>query len=306
MSKKRLDRTVIEGGRGRGNKNDRYQSNAEVRQSERDFLKAVTIDPLLADEEDIDTRTKISKEFRDKLNPMHKWLASKVDQPWSDVRAEVFAKFDTRTIAGSHITFDHLLSEVIETISGFDDRGYMYNPNIVMEKKTDTKSFYNPKYYVDENDILRKTTGERYKWWKDNFYPTIEDWKVAEKFLDGRMVKDKGGVLFWVLSTKDVWRCSWFEPPFFSENDGGFNHQRKLQYFVGKLGNYKYKTSRTYPGFSKTTITTEHKTSGSYWDLVPNPYSYKQRGQLSAEDAKTFRAFKGKIKQDILAYSKGR
>lgn len=306
MSKKNIARSALEGGRAGHNKSDRYQSNAEVRQSERDFLKAVTIDPSLADEEDIDTRTHVYKAFTDKLSPMHKWLAAQVDRPWSDVRKEVFEKFDIRTTSGRHITFDHLLNEVIETISGFDDRGYMYNPNIVMEQKTENKSFYNPKYFVDENDILRKTTGERYKWWKDNFYPTVEDWKAAEKWLDGRMVKEKGGVLFWVLSTKDVWKCSWFEPPFFSENDGAFNHQRKLQYFVGKLGNHKYSISKTYPGLPTTTITTEHKTSGSYWDVVAVPYSFKQRGELNKEDAKTFRSFKEKIKQNILAYSKGR
>ena len=302
MSKKRLDRTVIEGGRGQGNKNDRYQSNSEVRQSERDFLKAVTIDPSIADDQDIDTRTRVGKEFRDKLSPMYKWLATKVDLPWSDVRKEVFEKFDTKTIAGSHITFDHLLSSVVETISGFDKRGEMINPNILLsEKKDKTFSFYRHRFYVDENDILRKAEGESYKTWAKNYYATKEDYLTAEQWLNSRasckMVMEKGGKLFWLYPSQDVWRCSWFEPPSFKEFPP--KDPIKLQYFVQQTGNHKKKIVSEFGTY-------EIGTSGDYWMVIDQPYGYKQRGEMHEKDAKMFRSFKETIRKDILVYSKGR
>src|SRR5580692_493657 len=123
MSSKRLSKTVIEGGRHGYNKWERRHSHAEVRAGERDYLKQVITDPELADDIDIEAVRPVMKEFTDKLAPMYRWLDTQIGRPWSEVRSEIFTTFDTRTTAGRHITFDHLLSSVVETNSGFDKFG---------------------------------------------------------------------------------------------------------------------------------------------------------------------------------------
>ena len=73
MSTKRMSKTVIEGGRGTRNKFERYQSNAEVRAAQRDYLKEVMADPEFAYEDEIPERQTVYKDFRDKLRPHHRW-----------------------------------------------------------------------------------------------------------------------------------------------------------------------------------------------------------------------------------------
>jgi hypothetical protein len=57
-------------------------------------------------------RTKVYQGFDDKLGPAYRWLEAQSGRPWNKVRSELFARFDTRTTAGRHIVFDHLLRSV--------------------------------------------------------------------------------------------------------------------------------------------------------------------------------------------------
>ncbi|HEX6767239.1 MAG TPA: hypothetical protein VF103_17195 [Polyangiaceae bacterium] len=113
MSTKNLSRTVIEGGRRHGNRAMRRHSNASDRVWERmtsqKLLTAIELDDV-----SYRPRQKVFRDFSDKLAPAERWLRSQVGRPWNKVRSELFARFDTRTTAGRHILFDHLLRSVQE------------------------------------------------------------------------------------------------------------------------------------------------------------------------------------------------
>jgi hypothetical protein len=113
MSTKNLARTVIEGGRGRSSRTNRRSGHGADR---------VRIHQLLTrlrrgddwDDLVVASRKGVGTFFHDKLGPAERWLASNVGRPWDKVRAALFARFDTRTTAGRHIVFDHMLRSVSE------------------------------------------------------------------------------------------------------------------------------------------------------------------------------------------------
>jgi hypothetical protein len=111
MSTKNLARTVIEGGRHRYSKYQRRRSNTAERR------RAHQLEHALAVKEDPDRaifeqRPPVYRDFADKLGPAQRWLRSQVGRPWNKVRSELFTRFDTRTTAGRHILFCHLLEDV--------------------------------------------------------------------------------------------------------------------------------------------------------------------------------------------------
>jgi hypothetical protein len=122
MSTKNLARTVIEGGRARYNRFERRHSNAvertHVHEMERALCRATEPECAV-----FEPRKVVYRGFDDKLGPAMRWLRSQVGRPWDKVRGELFARFDTRTTAGRHILFDHLLAEVgPEPVARFSHR----------------------------------------------------------------------------------------------------------------------------------------------------------------------------------------
>ncbi len=137
MARKDLSRTVIEGGRSRGNKWERRRSHGVERAKTREWLDLVSQD---LDEADASAPIPIKfvyKGFRDKLGPAQRWLASQVDRPWSKVYSDLRSRFDARTVAGRHIVEDHMLGMVRR-----HPVGYRY--------------FRQFELYVDDHGILKK------------------------------------------------------------------------------------------------------------------------------------------------------
>lgn len=303
MSTKRLSKTVIEGGRHGYNKWERRHSHAEVRAEERDYLKQITIDPDLSDEIEIGENRPVYKEFTDKLAPMYRWLDSQIGRPWSEVRSEIFKTFDTRTTAGRHITFDHLLSSVVETNTGFDRYGRLADPNIPREpvKGQTRRYFSSSSYYVDQNGILCADEERNKRYYRKWEPVTEDDYKFAATFLKGRMIGEKGGKLFWFAPSEDIWLATWIDPNRVYYDVWG---SHKLAYYV--LDNGLHETLHTVHTQYSGTYTTKINTHGDFWAPVENPFSFRQRGELSEEEVKTFKSLKYKIRQDILAFSKGR
>lgn len=96
MATKDFSRTVIEGGRARFNCWERRRSHRVVRARERMALAGGgDWDGVV-----IARRTPVWRAFADKLAPAERYLAAQVGRPWSKVRSELFARFDTRTTAG--------------------------------------------------------------------------------------------------------------------------------------------------------------------------------------------------------------
>ena len=105
MSEHRLDRIVIErprsGMRISSQKRIRRQIKQQLQQAKYDYQEADigTLKPCYKQAE----RGIRSKDFSDHLNPLYRWLHSKVGQPWDDVYAELSQLLEFNTLAGQHI-----------------------------------------------------------------------------------------------------------------------------------------------------------------------------------------------------------
>ena len=111
MSTKNLARTSLEGGRHHFNSWARRQSNVTVRHAARALSASIKNDDDATDAL-YPKRKSVWRSFDDKLAPAFRWLERQVGRPWNKVRAELTARFDTRTTAGRHILFCHLLPSV--------------------------------------------------------------------------------------------------------------------------------------------------------------------------------------------------
>lgn len=285
MSTKRLDRTVIEGGRYKGNKEDRRLSSQEERVRTKQFLHKVKEDPDLWDEAEEPVRTKVYKEFKDKLSPMYRWLDAQVGRPWDEVRSEVFEKFDTRTTAGRHVTFDHLLSSVVDTFSGFNTRGE-YIPG-----RVENYVRYQ-EYFVDHEGILCKVPYE----YSGGFITQAEREAVCD-WLNGRIVGKKKGKYYWFIPTEGIWKAR-----IVSERHPKWHYySESIKYCLWDSGEYKVSQ---YSDFLK--ISYEVKKHGLHWKPIDNPFSFKQRHALSKEDVEFFEKLNPRLQKEVLAFAKGR
>jgi hypothetical protein len=193
MSKKDLSRSVIEGGRYKGNKEDRYTSNAEERARVRNYIQEVTLDPENYEEYDVEPRDHVYKSFKDKLAPMYRWLRSQVGRPWDEVRAAVSKEFDTRTTAGRHIVHDHLLNSVQV---GEEPR---YRWSSVPEDPTASHSDHD--FYVDDEGILRKKRYLGRRRYRNYKVLPAQDMGRLINWLGNRIVGRVGDKFFWFVPT---------------------------------------------------------------------------------------------------------
>ena len=172
MATKDLSRTVIEGGRAGFNRWERRRSHRTVRAQERLALGG----GCDWDDVVIARRPPVRRAFADKLAPAERYLAAQVGRPWSKVRSDLFARFDTRTTAGRHILFDHLLRDVK-----------------VGEQHGWPGSF---EFEVDRHGLLRRVARParpRHVW----HYPHRQ-WL---EWLGARRIGCRGAVRFWFVPT---------------------------------------------------------------------------------------------------------
>lgn len=292
MSTKNLAKTAIEGGRHNRNKFDRRLSHKHNRCATKEYLHKVITDPDLCEEEFEPVLDSVYKEFSDKLSPMYRWIDSQVGRSWDEVRSEVFQKFDTKTTAGRHITFDHLLRSVVETNSGWDSRG-----NNLWDENSIARTYYRrADYYVNESGILCRTEkNKRPKW---STYPKEEELNTIAAWLNGAMIGYVGDTLHWYVPTEGCWRASW------QAVDVGkyhFYQAKSLQYQLwekGEVVSYEWNTLFKY--------WMSYKKHGWGWIEVKNPFSFRQRGPLTHEEVKHFKSLDVRVQEEILAFTKGR
>ena len=179
MSTKYLARTVIEGGRARYNRFERRHSNSCERRREREVSSLL----LRSEEPEMavyPVRKVVYRAFSDKLSPAERWLESQIGRPWSKVRSELFARFDTRTTAGRHVVFDHLLKDV--------------NTGQVDPYRRDD-------FRVDRHGILRQNPRSRSYWHGTRYLPLPEPAETLEEWLGGRRIGAHGARLYWFVPT---------------------------------------------------------------------------------------------------------
>jgi hypothetical protein len=177
MSTRDLARTVIEGGRSRWNCWQRRYSNRRQRPRERDALARATRDGGL-DDLIIRPRVPLWRDFHDKLSPPERWLDAQVGRPWNLVRGELLRTFDTRTTAGRHIVFDHMLPWV---------RG-------------ETSFARGARFTVDAHGLLRRLPRQRYRW-PEHPAPLPRPEHELAGWLSGRRIAARGERLFWFIPT---------------------------------------------------------------------------------------------------------
>lgn len=225
MSTKNLARTIIEGGRHKGNKWDRRNSHAEFRARDRNYIREVTQNLENYDEYDVEPIEHVYKSFDDKLGPIYRWLNRQVGRPWDEVRADVAKTFDTRTTAGRHIVYDHMLQSVEVTPRP------PYRWSAVPDDPT--TSYSQNDFYVNDDGILCK---KRYLG-RRSYYPKAPAWDTSQlaNWLGGRVVGKVGGKLFWFVpvtkskkhkgfSSMQTWRTQWGPP------------KDRLYYYYGNRG----------------------------------------------------------------------
>lgn len=208
MSTKNLARSIIEGGRVGRNKWERHNSHAEQRAQVRNYLKEVTLDPENYEEYDVEPTQHVRKEFDDKLGPIYRWLHRQVGRPWDEVRADVANEFDTRTTAGRHIVYDHMLNSV--QVGPEPQYRYSSTP------EDPTTSYSKNAFYVDDEGILCKKRylgRRRYHGDAPRF-----DTKQIANWLSGRIVGRVGDKFFWFVpvgkgkkhrGVNHEWRTVW-------------------------------------------------------------------------------------------------
>lgn len=180
MSTKNLARTVIEGGRHRYSRFARRHNNAVERAHTHQLERA------LCTTKDAETalfpvRDPAGRDFDDKLGPARRWLRRQVGRPWDQVRSDLFARFDTRTTAGRHIVFDHLLDEVRVDLGRFSRFR---------------------EFWISAHGILQHRQHARKRWARAQLTPRMpEPESVVWRWLGGRRVIEHGARLYWLVST---------------------------------------------------------------------------------------------------------
>lgn len=191
MGTKNLARSAIEGGRTNSNKWDRRYSHAEARAHEKAYISEVTQDIENWYDYDVEPLSPVYKQFNDKLGPMYRWLERHCGQPWADVRSKVSETFDTRTTAGRHIVYDHMLSQVDESVEVVR-RYYSAPPD-----NDPTKSYSRHDFYVDDEGILRQKTYVRRRY--RSYYKSSYDTNKLAGWLNGRVVGFVGDKAYWFV-----------------------------------------------------------------------------------------------------------
>jgi hypothetical protein len=202
LGTKFLARTVIEGGRSNYNKFARRGSHAARRARDRDYLGRVTVDPGLAEERFPGVLKKVRKDFHDKLGPARRWLRRRVGKDWDSTFSEMVRQFDTRTIPGRHIVYDHMLHYVA--------------------REAIRQRFWYPEFVVDEQGILRE--GPRHPRWRAEWL-SYRDYDDLRAWLGNRMVGLRGSTYFWLRPT--IWRDPELKKSFLSPT-GRYRQDRAL------------------------------------------------------------------------------
>ena len=176
MARKDLSRTVIEGGRYWGNSYQRRASHGAERARTRAWMDAVRADTETAEERVPRPRPRVRKNFRDKLGPARRWLERQVGRPWNAVFSELCATFDTRTVAGRHVVYGHLLPWVhraARTDAFWEERDFVVDAyGILRRGKWYGRSFHRLRQKTRAWTLGRRAALTHRGWWWGRPVPT--------------------------------------------------------------------------------------------------------------------------------------
>ena len=181
MSTKRLERTVIEGGRNGWSKWDRHRTNRQARARSRMAISRFRDgDEVLWPKKR--WREKSYRGFDDNLGPAERWLRSQVNRPWVKVYAAMLETFDTRTLAGRHIVYEHLLPPRRHRSYGLEEGEWRVSRRWI--------------FWVNRAGILCARP-----WGRHSVAPRSAQttYRATVSWLAGRRVRDYGKRMYWLV-----------------------------------------------------------------------------------------------------------
>jgi len=174
MATKDISRSAVEGGRYKGNRDDRNESHRQERSRTKVWLDNVRFDIEAAEDSDPVPRNKVHKGFTDNLGPCWGWLASRCGERWDDVHSLLARTFDTRKLSAWHIVNQHMLTEVEGAGTTSDALGF----------------YRSQRFFIDDEGLLQDR-GKRYRRsWQSGYNGPSE--AAALAFARGRKVIDSG------------------------------------------------------------------------------------------------------------------
>lgn len=186
MTTKNLSRTVIEGGRTGHYKAECNKRIRQERAAWRTQARAICNDPETWEDDLPVVRAPVYPDFDDKLNPIYRFLDSRIGQPWDDVRSELFSKFDARTTPGRHVLHDHLLRDVSESPDG---QSYRYGFR------------FQSRYYRDAEGVLRSGSEWHGRSWQPVWKKSVPfDLVPLARWLGARKVGRAGAGFAWYVA----------------------------------------------------------------------------------------------------------
>lgn len=274
MSTKDKSKTALEAGTA---KVSRYYLRLErktQRVKRKQICKQITNDVELA-EEFFDPKSSVSKCFSDNVSFLQKYLQSKVGEVWDDVRSEIVKEFDSRSIAGKHILYDHILRSVVSSGTGYDkDANFYWDESVKVVNRFRTRDFY-----VDQNGILQevKLDTKLLKKIKDMSNTTDHELFEIDSWLRGRMIVQENKQLFWKTSSTALWKCE-------LNREEYKRSQLTLTYYIE---NYYYDSDK--------------KLKIKWEEAIP--FDFNQTSQLSNDDIHFFNEQNELIRDTILDFS---
>ena len=112
-----------------------------------------------------------SKEFSDLLGPLEGYLFSKVGEPWNDVWSDI-----CKVLKGNSLQADHIKGHVKQMVGGIPHSG---ETSFRDEDWFSPGSRYGQSVYVNEDGILCKNEGKRYRH-KKTVYPYYRESDTVE------------------------------------------------------------------------------------------------------------------------------
>jgi hypothetical protein len=296
MSTKRLSKTISE--HHGSSKSYKKILHSTERAYEREYCDKIKLDPESADEYDIASSDECYYGGRGGLNSkvLKRWLFAQIGRPWAEVRSEIFKKFDAKTVS-KYDSLSHLLSYCVdEALSGWDRNGF------ISANKTD--HYRGMSFYVDDDGLLRKhETSDYLSLPKKEILVEIGEW------LNGRMVGENGGKLYWFAPMSGLWKAEYNDEVEYSGTNyfGTRKGRNSLKYFLWENSEH-LQCDWVPPSWYGTGgyYLPPVKRFGFHWEWIENPFSFRQRGELFENEIKYFNLIPERVKSDILAHTKNR
>lgn len=186
MATKKLERSIMEGGRAQSDKISRRACSRRQRAAARRYAQEVKagLDPE-SDRQPGPAR-RVDRRVYDKLSPPERWLAAQVGRPWLDIDTQLERKLDLGSVKGRHL-YEHM-----QPWWGWEslEKGWEVGPRL--------------RFRVDVDGRLRAV-----RMWRPRTMPPIQVRQETLNWMGERRVAQRRKRYFWLVPAREpVWTGS--------------------------------------------------------------------------------------------------